>query len=167
MEIRAEVEADRAAVRALNRAAFDSDAGADLVDALRKQADPCISLVAEEAGKIAGHIMFSPALVAADTNLRAMALGPMAVLPARQGKGIGTALVKAGLEQCQLAGCVAVFVLGHARYYPRFGFVPASRFGISSVYNVPDEVFMALELDPGALTDKAGKMHYHSAFAGL
>ena len=167
MEIRAEVEADRAAVHALNRAAFDSDAETDLVDALRKQADPCISLVAEEAGEIVGHIMFSPALVAADANLRAMALGPMAVLPARQDKGICSALVRAGLEQCRLAGCVAVFVLGHARYYPRFGFVPASRFGISSVYDVPDEAFMALELVPGALTDKAGKMHYHSAFAGL
>lgn len=167
MEIRAEVIADRAAVHTLNRAAFDSDAEADLVDALRQQADPCIALLAEEAGEIVGHIMFSPALLAADANLKAMALGPMAVLPARQDKGIGSALVQAGLEQCRRTGCVAVFVLGHARYYPRFGFVPASCFGISSVYDVPDEAFMALELDPGALTDKAGKMHYHSAFADL
>lgn len=167
MKIRTEVESDRAAVYALNRAAFESKVEAGLVDVLRVQADPHISLVAEEAGEIIGHIMFSPATLSAEPEIQAMALGPMAVTPGRQRQGIGSALVQLGLEACKKPGCQAVFVLGHPQYYPRFGFVPASRYDISSVYDVPDEVFMALELVPGALAGKAGKMHYHPAFGGL
>jgi len=167
MKIRTEAEQDREAVYALNRAAFESNAEADLVDALRLQADPHISLVAEEAGEIVGHIMFSPATLSADSEIRVMGLAPMAVIPGRQRQGIGSALVRNGLEACKKHGYQAVFVLGHPQYYPRFGFAPASRYGISPVYDVPDEVFMALELMPGALSAKAGKMYYHKAFDGL
>jgi putative acetyltransferase len=167
MKIRTEVEQDREAVYALNRAAFESNVEADLVDALRIQADPRISLVAEEAGEIVGHIMFSPATLSADSEIRVMGLGPMAVIPGRQHRGIGSALVKTGLEACKKLGYQAVFVLGHPQYYPRFEFVPASSYDISSVYDVPDEVFIALELIPGALSGKAGKMYYHKAFDGL
>ena len=167
MKIRAEVEQDRNAVYALNRAAFESDIEADLVDALRLRADPYISLVAEDGGEVIGQIMFSPATLSADPEFRAMALGPMAVKPGRQRQGIGSALVRDGLAACKQLGYQAVFVLGHPQYYPRFGFLPASRYLISSVYEVPDEAFMALELTPGALSDKAGKMHYQPAFDGL
>jgi len=167
MKIRAEVERDREAVYALHRAAFESDAEADLVNALRLQADPHISLVAEEAGEIVGHVMFSPAALSADSEIRVAGLGPMAVSPGRQRQGIGSELLRAGLTACKKLGYQAVFVLGHPQYYPRFGFVPASRYGIRSIYDVPDEVFMALELTPAALTDKAGKMRYHPAFDGL
>ena len=167
MKIRPEVEQDREAVYALNRAAFESNTEADLVNALRIQANPNISLVAEEAGEIVGHIMFSPATLSADSATPVIGLAPMAVIPRRQRQGIGSALVRSGLEACKKLGYLAVFVLGHPQYYPRFGFVPASRFGISPVYDVPDEVFMALELIPGALSAKAGKMHYHKAFDGL
>jgi len=167
MKIRAEVEQDREAVYALNRAAFESSVEADLVDALRLQADPHISLVAEDTGAIVGHIMFSPATLSADSEIRVMGLGPMAVVPGRQRQGIGRALLRAGLEACAKLGYQAIFVLGHPLYYPLSGFVPASRYDISSVYDVPDEVFMALELEPGALAGKAGKMHYHKAFDGL
>ncbi len=167
MKIRTEVELDRNAIYALNRAAFESDAEADLVEALRLQADPHISLVAEEAGEIIGHIMFSPATLSSDSEIPVIGLGPMAVLPGRQHQGIGSALVQAGLEACKKLGYQAVFVLGHPQYYPRFGFVLASRYDISSVYDVPDEVFMAFELVPGALVGKAGEMHYHPAFEGL
>ena len=76
-------------------------------------------------------------------------------------------LTRAGLERCEQMRCAAVVVLGHPQYYPRFEFVPASSYDISSVYDVPDEVFMALELIPGALSGKAGKMYYHKAFDGL
>lgn len=167
MQIRAEVEQDRDAVYALNRAVFDADIEADLVDALRLRADPHISLVAEDGGEVIGQIMFSPATLSADPEFHAMALGPMAVKSGRQSQGIGSALVRDGLAACKQLGYQAVFVLGHPQYYPRFGFVPASRYLISSAYQVPDEVFMALELIPGALSDKAGKMHYHPAFDGL
>ena len=91
----------------------------------------------------------------------------MAVSPAHQRTGIGSALVETGLEACRELGAAAVFVIGHASYYPRFGFVPATGFGIDSDYDVPPEVFMVLELAPGALAGKAGRLTYHEAFAGL
>ncbi|MCP4391408.1 MAG: N-acetyltransferase [Gammaproteobacteria bacterium] len=167
MKIRTETSEDHAAVDAVNRAAFESGEEADLVEVLRQQADPCISLVAEANGDVVGHIMFSPATLSADPETRVMGLGPMAVIPQLQRQGFGSALVRAGLEACRRLGYEAVFVLGHAQYYPRFGFLPASGYGISSTYDVPDDVFMALELEPGALLRKAGKMHYHRAFDAL
>lgn len=91
----------------------------------------------------------------------------MAVIPAFQRKGIGSALVRAGLEQCEQRGFDAVVVLGHPEYYPRFGFLPSSRFGIDSEYDVPEEVFMAMELSPGALHGKTGRIKYHQVFNEL
>ena len=84
-----------------------------------------------------------------------MGLAPMAVMPAHQRKGIGSAIARAGLEQCKQLGFVAVVVVGHPAYYPRFGFSPSTRFGIGSEYEVPEEVFMAMELQPAALSGKA------------
>lgn len=164
MRIRTETTDDHAAVRAVNVAAFETEAEAELVARLREQASPLISLVAEIDAAVVGHIAFSPASLSAAPELRAMGLGPMAVLPDFQRRGIGSALVTAGLDACKDLGYQAVFVLGHPEYYPRFGFVPASRFGIKSVYRVPDEVFMALELVAGALAGKPGVLHYHESF---
>ncbi len=96
-----------------------------------------------------------------------MGLAPMAVAPEHQRKGIGSALVRAGLEQCKQLGFAAVVVLGHPEYYPRFGFSPSSRFGINSEYEVPEEVFMAMELQPGALSGKTGRVKYHAAFSNV
>lgn len=96
-----------------------------------------------------------------------MGLAPMAVLPEYQNKGIGSALVRAGLEQCRNLGFAAVIVLGHPEYYPRFGFKPAAGFGIDSKYDIPEEVFMAIELEPGALSDLSGRAQYHEAFDSL
>jgi putative acetyltransferase len=167
MRIRPQTAADDGAVRQLNETVFPTPAEADLVERLRAAAEPVISLVAEDDGAIIGHILFSPVALAADSGFLALALGPMAVLPGRQRQGIGSALLRIGLDECSRLGCRAVFVLGHADYYPRFGFVPASRFGIHSQFEVPDEVFMALELAPGALDGKAGAMRYHEAFDAL
>ena len=167
MRIRARTADDDNAVWQLNRAVFPTAAEAGLVERLNAEADPLVSLIAEDGGSLVGHILFSPVSLAADTGLFAMGLGPMAVLPERQRQGIGSALLEAGLDACRELGCRAVFVLGHADYYPRFGFVPASRYGIESQYEVPDEVFMALELEPGALAGKAGNMRYHPAFDAL
>ena len=96
-----------------------------------------------------------------------LGLAPTAVRPDRQRQGIGSQLVRAGLDAARKTGAAAVVVVGHARFYPRFGFVPASRFGLTCEYDVPDEVFMALELVPGFLAGPGGLVQYHPAFAEL
>ncbi|MCK9996775.1 MAG: N-acetyltransferase [Candidatus Krumholzibacteria bacterium] len=162
--IRPEMENDRDAVHALNVAAFETPAEARLVDILREQAKPVISLVAEVDGKVAGHILFTPVTLSTEPDLKMMGLAPMAVVPGHQKQGIGSALVRAGLEQCGQMGFVGVVVLGHPEYYPRFGFAPSSRFGMDSEYDVPEDVFMTLELKPEALRGKTGRVKYHAAF---
>jgi len=162
MKIRLELPTDADAVRAVNQAAFEKNTEADLVDLLREQASPIISLVAEDAGSIKGHILFSPVTLLGHPSLKIMGLAPMAVLPDHQRRGIGSALVRAGLDACRQFGFGAVIVLGHAEYYPRFGFQPASRFGPKCEYDVPDDVFMALER---AMAGKSGTIRYHPAFA--
>ena len=167
MLIRAEKEDDKDAVFAVNVSAFATQSEAVLVDVLRKQAKQVVSLVAEDNGAIVGHIMFSPVVLSEYPDLNMMGLAPMAVSPEYQRKGIGSGLVRAGLEQCRQLGFVAVVVLGHPDYYPRFGFSPSSRFGIDSDYDVPEEVFMALELEPEALMGKTGRVKYHAAFSNV
>ena len=165
--VRAEQSGDVEAIRRVNLSAFEGPLEADLVDALRLRAHPLVSLVAVIDDEIVGHIMFSPMTFAAGPDLPVMGLAPMAVVPDCQRQGLGSRLVEAGLEACRQAGVVAVMVLGHAAYYPRFGFRPASTFDLRSEYDVPDEIFMALELTPGALEDRSGMVRYHPAFAGV
>lgn len=168
MRIRTEEEEkDWAAVYAVNAAAFETPAEANLVDALRQQAPTIISLVAENDEMVVGHIMFSPVSLTGHPDVRIMGLGPMAVTPKLQRKGIGSALVPAGVERCKQLGFGAVVVLGHPKYYPRFGFVPSSRFGIGCEYEVPEEVFMVMELQPGYLRGMSGIIKYHAAFGKL
>jgi putative acetyltransferase len=167
VRIRDERPGDVDAVRAVNRAAFETSEEADLVDALRRAASPLISLVAEAGDAVVGHIMFSPVTLAGADALTLMGLAPMAVLPARQREGIGSRLVSAGLERCREANVAAVVVLGHAEYYPRFGFIPASRLSLRSEYDVPDDVFMVCELQAGRLHGRAGTIRYHEAFGSL
>ena len=167
MLIRIEKEDDKAAVYQINAAAFETTAEANLVDVLREQAEPTISLVAENDATVIGHIMFSPVTLSTDPDLKLMGLAPMAVIPAGQSQGIGSALVRAGIEHCKELGFRAVVVLGHSEYYPRFGFVPASRFNLRWEYDVPDEVFMAMELEPGAFDGKSGVVKYHAAFSNV
>lgn len=167
VEIRPEQAGDLAQVRAVNLAAFETSTEADLVDALRERASPIVSLVADDAGTILGHILFSPVTLSDHRELKIMGLAPMAVVPAEQRRGIGSALVRAGLEHCRRLGCDAIVLVGHADYYPRFGFVPASRFGLRCEYDVPDDVFMTLELVAGSLRGKTGTIRYHPAFASV
>ena len=149
----------------MHLSAFGTSVEADLVDVLREQAEPIVSLVAEEGGTIVGHVLFTPVTLVGHAQLRGMGLGPMAVMPQRQRKGIGSALIRQGFERCRRLGVGAVVVVGHARYYPRFGFQPASRFGIDCEYDVPDDVFMVLELVEHILRGKSGTIRYHPAFA--
>jgi putative acetyltransferase len=161
---RTEVAADIPAIRAVNQAAFGSPQEAAIVDVLRESPRRCISLVAESGGDVIGHILFSAVSLDGNEGVRLMGLGPMSVLPAHQRRGIGSALVREGLERCRNSGCSAVVVLGHPAYYPRFGFVPAIHFGVSCEYDVPAEAFMLVELEPGALEGAAGKVVYDEAF---
>jgi len=88
----------------------------------------------------------------------------MAVVPARQRQGIGSALVQEGLDRCRQLGTVVVIVVGHSAYYLKFGFTPASRFGVACEYEVPDDAFMLVELEKGVLRGKSGTVRYHEAF---
>jgi putative acetyltransferase len=150
----------------INESAFGQPDEARLVDALRARARPFVSLVAEADSAIAGHILFTPVTLDGFNPL-VLGLAPMAVNPDRQRNGVGTALIKAGLDACKSLGAAAVVVLGHTAYYPKFGFVPAARFGLRCEYDAPPEAFMALELQPGTLADAAGTVRYHPAFAEL
>ena len=148
----------------MNGAAFETRLEADLVNTLRQAAHPIVSLVADDGGKIVGHILFSPVTLSGQPDAKIMGLAPMAVLPAEQRRGIGSALVREGLTRCKNLGYGAAVVVGHRDYYPRFGFKPAATFNLTCEYDVPDDVFMALELTPNYLQGRAGAIHYHSAF---
>lgn len=167
MKIRGELDADHAAVAAVLESAFPEDGESRLVTRLRSSASPLVSLVAERQGRVVGHILFSPVTLDSDPSLKLMGLAPMAVHPELQRSGIGSALVEAGLRECQEAGAGTVVVLGHPDYYPRFGFLPASQFQITSEYDVPSEAFMLRELRPGYLDGHRGTVSYHAEFGSL
>jgi putative acetyltransferase len=163
--VRQEQPADFAAIRSVTEQAFGRSAEADLIEALRTRGQVLLSLVAERGTELVGHCLFSPVTLAAGGNICAVVgLGPMAVIPALQRQGIGTLLVQYGLEHCRQADYDGVVVLGHAAYYPRFGFAPASRYAIRCEYDVPDEVFMAIEFRLGALQECAGTAKYQPEF---
>ncbi len=164
--LREERNLDQDAVRRVNEEAFGRDGEADLVDALRQNSPLHISLVAELDGEVVGHILFSPVTIESEADaFTALGLAPMAVLPQFQNQGIGSRLVREGLEKCREVGQYVVVVLGHPNYYPRFGFVPAKQKGLSCEYPVPDEAFMMTELEPGALAGRKGLVKYRPEFA--
>jgi len=165
--IRLEEQNDWSAVHSVNLAAFSTAAEAHLVDVLREQARPHVSLVAEDNGIVVGHILFSPVSLSGHPALSLMGLGPMAVSPAYQRRGIGSALVRAGLARSQELGFGAVVVLGRPGFYPRFGFSRSARFDIRCEYEVPADTFMVMELEPGFLRGVSGTIKYHSAFGAV
>jgi putative acetyltransferase len=125
------------------------------------------SFVALPSDRIVGHILFSPVVVEGkcSSNLSILGLAPVAVLPEYQRQGIGTLLIQQGLEECRRSGFHAVVVLGHPDFYSRFGFIPASRKSLKCEYDVPEEAFMVLELESGALEDCSGTVKYRSEFS--
>jgi putative acetyltransferase len=166
INIRAQTAADLDAIRHVNRLAFGQDAEARLVDALREGGFVRVSLVAEQEGQAVGHILFSDLPIVTDARtVPALALAPMAVLPAFQNQGIGSALVRRGLEVCRGQGHRIVIVVGHARYYPRFGFSSIRAARLDSPFSGGDS-FMAVELVPGALGGVTGRVQYPPPFEG-
>lgn len=164
--VRDEKTEDRESVRRVNELAFGRRNEADLVDALRANARPYISLVAEIDELVVGHIFFSPVSIETETGaFTAMGLAPMAVLLDCQNQGIGSQLVREGLKECKRIGQDIVVVLGHPKFYPRFGFEPASLNGLRCEYDVPDDVFMVTELEPIALAGRRGLVKYHPEFS--
>ena len=168
-EVRREIEADHVAVRDVLVRAFESDGESRLVDALRGQTDPQVSLVAvDPTGGVIGHILFTPvAIRGSERSSRAIGLAPMAVLPEHQRGGVGSALIRAGLAACAALGERVVVVLGHPDYYPRFGFAPAWDHGLYYGRPGPDPAFMVCELEHGALRGHSGEVVYHTAFDSL
>lgn len=163
--VRDERVEDMLPIRRVIECAFGQASEADLVDALRQGDALTVSLVAEAGGEIVGHVAFSPVIIrAGDTTLEALGLAPLAVTPERQRCGIGAALVRAGLEACRARGHHAVVLVGEPAYYQRFGFSTASEFGLECAIPVPAEVFLAVELSPGALAGCSGIVSYRPEF---
>lgn len=161
--IRSEMPEDEAAVFALNARAFDTDAEARLVDALRRSGDVELSLVAEVEQSIIGHLLLSSLQIeTGSTTISSLALAPMAVAPEWQRRGIGSALVIEGLNRARAAGHTSVVVLGHPEFYPRFGFSADLARPLKSPFS--GEAWMACELVPGALAGVAGHVRYAGPF---
>lgn len=166
--IRDEGPADAEAVHALLFAAFGREAEARLVERLRASGKTACALVAEEKGRVLGHMVFSRiAIESGNGAIPVLALAPLAVLPAFQRLGIGSALVSAGLERCRMEGHARVLVVGEHLYYGRFGFVPASKFGLKCPFPLPEETFMAIELEPAAFAQASGVVRYGHEFDDL
>jgi len=166
ISIRRERPEDIAVIRTVNETAFDQSTEADIIDALRDVCADVLSLVAESDDEIVGHILLSPVTIEGGSQSRqGMGLAPMAVTPDRQRQGIGSELVQSGLEILRKQGCPFVIVLGHPAFYPRFGFVPASRHGLTSQWKgVPDAAFMVLVLDASSMAGVTGVARYREEF---
>ena len=165
-QIREEREGDESGIRAVNLAAFRQAVEADIVDKLCTGCDKMLSLVAVMETQIVGHILFSPVTIESGTGVvEGMGLGPMAVLPEHQRRGIGSELVREGLGLLRQRACPFVVVLGHPEYYPRFGFERASRRGIRCQWEgVPDEAFMIFVMDEAGMKGVSGVARYQAEF---
>lgn len=160
MKIRDATAADFGAIRAVEAAAFGRDDEADLVEALRAEGAVLFELVVEQDGLVVGHILFSVLLTRPPKAVAALA--PVAVAPEAQGRGVGAALCRAGVERCRALSVEAVAVLGDPAYYGRFGFSSKAAGALKTAYSqLP--AFMALELESGALS-KSLDVAYPMAF---
>ena len=156
----------------MNDLAFGKPAEGKLVEKLRKNPKfiPELSLVAEIDGKIVGHILFYPVVIKSGAGdeeyeeYKIISLAPLSVRPEFRKQGIGGRLIKEGLEACRKLGYGSVIVLGHPEYYPKFGFEPASKWGIKDPFGAPEKAFMALELKEGTLEGVSGVVEYPEEF---
>ncbi|MBN2114094.1 MAG: N-acetyltransferase [Acidimicrobiia bacterium] len=159
--IRAEQPGDDEDISEVHIRAFGRTAEAAVVESLRGQGALLASLVALVRDRIVGHVALSPVEIS-DSPRAAVALGPLAVDPEHQGRGIGGMLVDAFLQHCRVRDEGLVVVLGYPDYYSRFGFTPAERLGLH--YRDAGVAFQALEVRPGAADGLSGEVRYHPAF---
>lgn len=167
-QIRLEREDDQQGIRDVNDAAFGGTDESTLIERLRADNLVISSLVAVEDGEIVGHIMFSELEITDFEHkapIRAAALAPMAVAPTHQRLGIGSELVRQGIEKCRESGVEAIVVVGHAEYYPRFGFSAQMGECLKSEFSGP--YFMVLPLKAGIFDEYVGIVTYPDAFAPI
>jgi putative acetyltransferase len=171
VQIRAAASGDRSEIFEVVQSAFESDSEARLVERLQKSEAyiPELSLVSNVGNQIVGYILFTNIKIVADDGVewKSLALAPLAVRPDWQNKGVGSGLVRRGLEMAKSLGHASAIVLGHPNYYPRFGFEPAKKWGIWSPFPVSEEAFMGIELQAGALNGVSGLVVYDRAFNDL
>jgi predicted N-acetyltransferase YhbS len=171
LTVRATTDEDIEDVLALVRAAFEpegagaGDSVAKLVAALRHDPDyiPELDLVAELDGRLAGYILFSRATIG-DAETPAVLLAPLAVAPEAQGRGVGSLLIDEGLALAEELGYGVGLVLGHPGYYIRYGFLPASVYGVAAPRPVPDEAWMLTELKENGAAEAGGTVRLASVF---
>jgi len=148
--------------------AFRQKNEAILVEKLRynKKYNSNLSIIAEYNECIIGHILIFPIVIRSeDAEMESLALAPLSVSPEFQKMGVGSRLVQEGLRSARKFGFGSVIVLGHPEYYSRFGFVPASKWGIKAPFDVPDDAFMAMELEAGSLLNSGGVVEYPEEFS--
>lgn len=164
--IRPEKAEDAVAVRRVHEAAFPTAAEADLVERLRASGKAVVALVAEDAGQIVGHILFSPVTFDPPLAVVGFGLAPMSVLADHWKHGVGRRLVQNGLAECHARGACLVVVLGEPDYYERFGFERASRHGLRNEFGAED-AFMVFLLEAGSHPPPGTLVKYGPEFAGM
>jgi len=165
--IRQEAKSDYKKISEVNDLAFGQPNEGLLVEKLRLNPNFInqLSLVAVNDDKVIGHILFFPIIIKENENKHdSLALAPMSVLPDFQKQGVGSKLILEGLRIAKILKHKSVIVLGHKDYYPKFGFLGASNWGIKAPFDVPDEVFMAMELTENGLWEVSGVVQYPKEF---
>jgi len=169
IRVRAETPDDFSAIDVVNLSAFQGEAEAQLVSELRKSPVfiPDLSLVAELNGRIVGHVVLSRVkLVPEQGESEILALGPMSVVPSQSHRGIGSELIDAAVARAKPLCYNAIVVAGHPHYYLRFGFKPATDWGVTCNLSVPDDALTAMELVDSALSG-GGVVKYPDLFSAL
>lgn len=166
-EIKDYNEVEKAVEESFKTAEFSDKDEHNLVRRLRNSNEFIkeLSLIAEDENKILGYVLLTKALIKAEsTSYETLALAPLAVLPEYQKSGIGKNLMNKAIERARELGYKSIVVLGHEKYYPKFGFEKAIKYGVKAPFEVPDEAYMILELLPGGLNGVSGIVEYSKAF---
>jgi len=163
ISIRVEASTDINVIDQLNRESFGGEDEPKLIKLLRERGELLLSIVAIKEKNIIGHVCATRVNVEGK-DYSIAGIGPLAVTEHQRERGIGTMLMKKVIEQLRTDGYIAAVLLGNPNYYPRFGFIPGSKFDLQNEYGAGDS-FMALELQDRALENIIGKVQYVSAFA--
>jgi len=170
MIIRHEKKSDYSTIYEINKLAFNGENESKLIQTLRKSENfnKNLSLVAVNGEKIVGHILFTPITIETkEKSFLALALAPLAVHPEFQNQGIGSLLIKQGLNACERLKYGIIIVIGHPKYYPRFGFIPAINKGLKVPFEVREEAFLVKENISGSLNGVEGTVKYPQPFLDL